>query len=171
MKKYILFVFGLTNEQLVIETLADLEKVSDEIKYFNGPTYSIFHFESEDSAKSIKDILKEYLDGMMESFYIFGLEGDYAIEMDEKLKAYFLDVKFSETLEKEIKSMKEYKGKKDIGIIPIKELLEAYLSTLPEKKLTVNIILDKILEKGIESLTDREKNFLDNQRRIKNGDK
>ena len=170
MKKYILFIFGLTEEQLIVETLADLEKISDEIKFFSGPTYSIYHFESKDSVEEIKQILLEYLDEMIESFFVFSLEGEHAIEMDEQLKAYFLDTKFT-NISDDLKLRKEYKGEKDIGIIPIKELLEAYLSKLPKRKMTVNEILDKILEKGIETLTQEEREFLDNQDKLIDGEK
>tara|TARA_B100001094_G_C17968763_1_gene689211 strand:+ start:60 stop:572 length:513 start_codon:yes stop_codon:yes gene_type:complete len=168
MKKYILFIFGLTEEQLIVETLSDLEKISDEIKFFSGDSYSIYHFESKDSVEDIKQILLEYLHEMIESFFIFSLEGEHAIEMDEELKAYFLDTKFT-NISDELKNSKKYKGERDIGIIPIKELLESYLSNLPKRKMTVNEILDKILEKGIESLSKEEKEFLDNQDKLING--
>jgi len=167
MKKYILFVFGFTEEQLIVETLSDLEKISDEIKFFSGPSYSIYHFESKDSVEEIRQILLDYLEEMVESFFIFCLEGKHAIEMDEELKTYFLDTKFTKPSD-ELKSDEKYKIKRDIGIIPIKELLESYLDKLPKRKLTVNEVLDKILDKGIESLTKEEKDFLDNQDKIPN---
>ena len=162
MKKYILFIFGLTEEELIVETLSDLEKISDEIKFFSGPTYSIYHFESNDDVEDIRQILLDYLDEMIESFFIFCLEGKHAIEMDEQLKTYFLDTKFTQ-LRDETKPKKE----RDIGIIPIKELLQSYLDKLPKKRLTVNSLLDKIIENGIDSLNEEEKDFLDSQGKLK----
>ena len=53
----------------------------------------------------------------------------------------------------------------------MKELLKRHLDSLPERTLTVDDMLDKILEKGLESLTKREKDFLDNQKKILNGNK
>ena len=130
MKKYILFIFGFAEEELIVETLADLEKISDEIKFFGGPTYSIYHFESKDSVEDIRQVLLDYLEEMIESFFIFSLEGEHAIEMDEQLKTYFLDTKFTKPSD-ERKSNKEGR---DIGIIPIQELLTNYLDKLPRKK-------------------------------------
>tara|TARA_R100000900_G_scaffold44662_1_gene36079 strand:+ start:217 stop:726 length:510 start_codon:yes stop_codon:yes gene_type:complete len=166
MKKYILFIFGMTEEQIIVETLSDLEKISDEIKFFSGPTYSIYHFESKDSVEDIRNILIDYLDEMIESFFLFSLEGKHAIEMDEELKTHFLHTKFT-TSSDEPKTTKDYKLKKDIGVIPIKELLQGYLDKLPKRKMTVNEILDKILEEGIDSLSEEEKEFLDNQDKLK----
>ena len=165
MKKYILFIFGFAEEELIVETLADLEKISDEIKFFGGPTYSIYHFESKDSVEDIRQVLLDYLEEMIESFFIFSLEGEPAIEMDEQLKTYFLDTKFTKPSD-ERKSNKEGR---DIGIIPIQELLTNYLDKLPKKQLTVNSLLDKIIEDGVESLNKEEKDFLDNQGKLTNG--
>ena len=165
MKKYILFIFGFAEEELIVETLADLEKISDEIKFFGGPTYSIYHFESKDSVEDIRQVLLDYLEEMIESFFIFSLEGEHAIEMDEQLKTYFLDTKFTKPSD-ERKSNKEGR---DIGIIPIQELLTNYLDKLPKKQLTVNSLLDKIIEDGVESLNKEEKDFLDNQGKLTNG--
>ena len=58
-----------------------------------------------------------------------------------------------------------------VGITPLKELLKMHLESLPERQLTVDDVLDKILEKGLESLTERERDFLDNQKKILNGKK
>ena len=165
MKKYILFIFGFAEEELIVETLADLEKISDEIKFFGGPTYSIYHFESKDSVEDIRQVLLDYLEEMIESFFIFSLEGEHVIEMDEQLKTYFLDTKFTKPSD-ERKSNKEGR---DIGIIPIQELLTNYLDKLPKKQLTVNSLLDKIIEDGVESLNKEEKDFLDNQGKLTNG--
>lgn len=165
MKKYILFIFGFVEEELIVETLSDLEKISDEIKFFSGPTYSIYHFESKDSVEDIRQVLLDYLEEMIESFFIFSLEGEHAIEMDEQLKIHFLDTKFTNPSD-ERKSSREGR---DIGIIPIQELLTSYLDKLPKKQLTINNLLDKIIKDGVESLNKEEKDFLDNQGKLTNG--
>ena len=104
--------------------------------------------------------------------------------MDEELQKYFLDAKFNnpEGLQEKLDKIKEsyvdiMKNTKDddieerIGIIPLRELLNKYLGGLPEKPLSVNTVLDKILEKGLDSLTEREKEFLDDQKRLLDGKK
>ena len=184
MKKYILILFGDVNEEMVLETISDLEEISDNIRFFTGPGHGIYHFESKDSAKKIKNILMEYLEGSIQSVFIFPLDGEHAIGMDEELQKYFLDAKFNnpEGLQEKLDKIKEsyvdiMKNTKDddieerIGIIPLRELLNKYLGGLPPKPLSVNIILDKILEKGLDSLTEREKEFLDDQKRLLDGKK
>jgi hypothetical protein len=183
MKKYILIIFGEVSEEIVMETLSDLEEVSDNIRFFTGPGQGIYHFESKETATEIKNIIIDYLGDTIQSVFIFALEGDYAIGMDEELRRYFLDAKFgnessTERLDKLketyidfIKNTEEDNIEEKIGVIPLKELLRRHLDGLPDKPLSVDSILDKILEKGLESLTKREKNFLDNQKRILDGKK
>jgi len=178
MKKYILFIFGYANEEFVLETLADLEKISDDIRFMTGDGYGIYHFESKETAKEIKDILLDYLDGTIQTLFLFSLDSEHSIEMDKDLKDAFLDAKFSQDdFEKKLKNIEnKYLGiveneEERVGLTPLKELLKMHLDKLPEKPLTVDDILDKILDKGLKSLTDREKKFLDNQRKLLNGDK
>ena len=183
MKKYILILFGNISEEMVLETLSDLEKVSDNIRFFTGTGHGVYHFESKDSAEDIKNIIMDYLQGSVQSVFIFEMDGEYALGMDEELKEVFLDAKFDNgDFEEKLDKIKEsyldmLKNKKidnedeKLGIIPLKELLKRHLDNLPEKRLTVDGLLDKILEKGLDSLTEREKKFLDNQRKKLNGKK
>ena len=178
MKKYILFIFGYTNEQFVLETLADLEKMSSDIRFMTGDGYGIYHFESKEGAEEIKEVIFDYLEGTIQTLFIFEMNNNYSIEMDKDLKTAFLDAKFSQDdFEKKLKNIEDKyldiveNEEEKIGIIPIKDLLKKHLDGLPERTLTVDIILDKILAKGIKSLTEREKDFLDNQRKLLNGDK
>jgi len=183
MKKYILILFGEVNEEIMLETLSDLEKVSDNIRFFTGPGHGIYHFESKDNAIEIKNIIIDYLEDTVQSVFVFSLEGDYAIGMDEELRRYFLDAKFeNESSTKGIDKLKRSyidiikntEGdniEEKIGIVPLKELLKRHLDGLPNKPLSVNGVLDKILENGLESLTKTEKKFLDNQKKILNGKK
>lgn len=179
MKKYLLFIFGYSNERLVLETLADLEKISDDIRFFTGDGYGIYHFQSKEGAQDIKDAIMAYMDETIQSVFVFCLEGEHSIEMDDELKDVFLDAKFdNKDLSDKLEKIKEKyinildeSMEKDIGIIPLKELLKKHLQSLPEKPLSVDTILDKILEKGIKSLTKREKDFLDNQKKLLDGDK
>ena len=183
MKKYILILFGEVSEEIMLETLSDLEKVSDNIRFFTGPGHGIYHFESKDNATEIKNIIIDYLEDTVQSVFVFSLEGDYAIGMDEELRRYFLDAKFgnensTKRLDKLNKSyidlIKNTEGddiEEKIGILPLKELLKRHLDGLPDKLLNVDGVLDKILEKGLNSLTKREKAFLDNQKKLLDGNK
>ena len=179
MKKYLLFIFGYSNERLILETLADLEKISEDIRFFTGDGYGIYHFESKEDAESIKDAIMIHMEGTVQSVFVFSLDGEHSIEMDKDLKDAFLDAKFNENnlsekldkIREKYLDVLEESVEEQIGIIPLKELLRKHLASLPEKPLTVDDILDKILEKGLKSLTEREKNFLDNQKRLLDGDK
>tara|TARA_R110001599_G_scaffold212336_2_gene409981 strand:+ start:6341 stop:6892 length:552 start_codon:yes stop_codon:yes gene_type:complete len=183
MKKYILILFGDVSEEIMLETLSDLEKVSDSIRFFTGPGHGIYHFESKDNATDIKNIITDYLEDTIQSVFIFCLEGDYAIGMDEELRRYFLDAKFGDKdptkglnklKESYIDIIRKTAGddiEETLGIIPLKELLKRHLGGLPEKTLSVNGVLDKILENGLESLSEAERNFLDNQKKRLNGKK
>lgn len=179
MKKYLLFIFGYTNEEFVLQVLADLEETSVDIRFFTGDGYGIYHFESKDGADDIRDTLSEELGTLIQSMFVFSLEGEHSIDMDEELKDVFLDAKFDNRnideklgkIEEKYQNIIDEADEDKIGIIPLKELLRKHLDSLPEKRLTVDDMLDKILEKGLESLTKREKDFLDNQKRILDGKK
>ena len=179
MKKYLLFIFGYSDERIVLETLADLDKISDDIRFFTGDGYGIYHFESKEGAQEIKDAVMVHMEGMVQSVFVFCLEGEHSIEMDKELKDVFLDAKFDnkdlsdrfDKIKEKYINILDESMERDIGIIPLKELLKKHLQSLPEKPLSVDEILDKILEKGIKSLTKREKDFLDNQKKLLDGDK
>ena len=102
--------------------------------------------------------------------------------MEQNLREAFLETKFDkEAFQDRLKKIKnkylesiddlDDNEEERVGVTPLKELLQMHLESLPERPLTVDDVLDKILEKGLESLTEREKDFLDNQKRILDGKK
>tara|TARA_R110000803_G_scaffold47825_5_gene99612 strand:- start:5188 stop:5682 length:495 start_codon:yes stop_codon:yes gene_type:complete len=164
MRRFLLFVFGVVPDEIILETLADLENVSSDIRFFSGSDYGIYHFQSKQDIGGIHDLILEYLDGMTESFFIFPLDGEHTVEMDDELKSHFLEGKMGDFDDETDPSL--FSGLEKGEIMPIKDLLSKYLEELPEKKLSVDEILDKINKEGVESLSKREKDFLDNQDKL-----
>jgi hypothetical protein len=120
------------------------------------------------------------LDDVVEQYFLMEATENVDIKMDRKLKKDFLNIdgvkKENKNKEVDVEKLSEEKKKK-LGdmmefILPLSGTNFEFPMEFkrPESpKPTVDQILDKISEKGIESLTKEEKQILDNYGKRKNG--
>lgn len=183
-KRYMLFIFG---------DFSEMENFIDDISYqlitvvtsqylkFNyGEFGLVLHFKTDETFLELKDYIDMCLEGQVEQYFLMEATENVDIKMDRKLKKDFLNIdgvkkenknkkvdveKLSEEKEKRLGNIMEF-------ILPLSD--ENFKFPIKVKrpespKPTVDQILDKISEKGIESLTKEEKQILDNYGKRENG--
>lgn len=169
--KYILFVYRCDdkkNETEYVNGIAhEISPIvkSDEIKFIFGETNAVFHFETEMSFPEL-NIYMDLVSKDFENFtYFLVPKGkNFASNMDETNLNHLMEL---------YPNKRKRKNKKSFFELPKisfneEEFIKNYLSSIDNKEnnedictLTVDEILDKILDKGITSLTESEKNKLD----------
>lgn len=183
-KRYMLFIFGdfTEMENFIDEISYQLVTVvsSEYLKFNYGEFGMVLHFRSKDEFGELKDYVDMCLEGQVEQYFLMEATENVDIKMDRKLKKDFLNIdgvkKENKNKEVDVEKLSEEK-KKRLGnimdfIVPLSEdILEFPIKfKIPEKpKPTADQILDKISEKGIESLTKEEKEILDNYGKRENG--
>ena len=171
--KYILFTYRCDDKKnetefirRIAEEISPVVK-SDEIKYIFGDTSSVFHFETEMCLPEL-NIYIDLVSKDFENFTYFLLPKgrNFASNMEEENLNHLMEL---------YPNKKKRKSSKNVFQLPKiefndEEFIKNYLSSIEikEKKedicnLTVDEILDKILDQGMDSLTIAEKNKLDEQ--------
>ena len=177
---YMLFLFG---------DFSDLESITQELsmqflpfvtspflKYTYGEFGVVFHFRSAETFTDLKEYVDMSLNEIVDQYYLMEATKNVDIKMDRKLKKDFLNI------DGETKKEQQKTGTIDVDS-KIKERREELKNFTfefmlpmdfnpkkePDYLPTVDEILDKISEKGIETLTEKEKEILDNYGKRKNG--
>jgi hypothetical protein len=177
---YMLFLFG---------DFSDLESITQELsmqflpfvtspflKYTYGEFGVVFHFRSGEIFTDLKEYVDMSLNEIVDQYYLMEATKNVDIKMDRKLKKDFLNI------DGETKKEQQKTGTIDVDS-KIKERREELKNFTfefmlpmdfnpkkePDYLPTVDEILDKISEKGIETLTEKEKEILDNYGKRKNG--
>lgn len=181
---YMLFIYGdfIDSENLIQELCAQFLPLvtSSYLKYTYGEFGVVLHFRSDELFSELKEYVDMVLNEITEQYFLMETTENYDIKMPKKLKKDFLnidgDTKKEETKtgtinvdtvinerREELKNFTfEFLMPEDF--IPLNQMMNAEIE-YP----TVDEILDKISEKGIETLTEKEKEILDNYGKRKNG--
>jgi hypothetical protein len=181
---YMLFIYGdfIDSENLIQELCAQFLPLvtSPYLKYTYGEFGVVLHFRSDELFSELKEYVDMVLNEITEQYFLMETTENYDIKMPKKLKKDFLnidgDTKKEETKtgtinvdtvinerREELKNFTfEFLMPEDF--IPLNQMMNAEIE-YP----TVDEILDKISEKGIETLTEKEKEILDNYGKRKNG--
>jgi hypothetical protein len=183
-KRYMLFIFGdFTEMENFIDDISYqlVTVVSSEYLKFNyGEFGMVLHFRTKETFIELKEYVDMCLDGVVEQYFLMEATENVDIKMDRKLKKDFLNIdgvkKENKNKEVDVEKLSEEKQKK-LGdmmefILPLSETNFEFPIKFerPQKpKPTVDQILEKITDKGIESLTKEEKQILDNYGKRENG--
>ena len=163
MKKYLLIIFGnfesddVTQEiALTITPLVD----SPNLKFQKSNGSLMFHFASEISQEEIDDYIVGSLFDICSSFVLTEFTDKVSIHLPDGLKEHLLDLENTSddihiNMTPNVRSMNEEEEDDDFVAL----LLEGLKKNV--KKPTLDYILDKILSKGPESLTQFEKDTLE----------
>ena len=155
--KYLLFVYyseGEKTEEEIHQIASELAPIvdSDEIKYVDGPTHVVLNFVTEMSQSE----LSIYVDIMTEDI------GDFRYILIPTPKSV------SSNMEPEhLKHLLDIKGQYDEDNVVSTNFIDFLKESLGERNqsicyLTIDEILEKIKENGVDSLTKEEKEKLDN---------
>ena len=180
--KYLLFVFGTYDENhFVLEKVGEiLERIaSSDVKYRLGPTGGIFSFESLSNSEKIDENVYGYLSVFSAMYFITPLNEDvfYGIQDEEICKQLIGEIEEEDDnlsgeqnmehnlsdISEELKSISnESKTMTDEELRNFMKRIIDIEETLEKLKIpSLDDILDKINECGIENLTQLEKELLD----------
>lgn len=171
--KYLLFVYPCedTWDEIVsnVEIAEELSKVSksDDIKYVYGESHTLFHFDSDMSSTELVDYVDLIKDDVGDFMFVL-LEGFKSIESNmptESLESLLKLNRRGRPPKKKNRLKNIFEKKQDV--FDIQGFMEEHRKRVEDFlknnvcDLTIDEILDKIIDQGINSLTTAEKNKLD----------
>ena len=169
--KYLLFVYPCedTWDENVsnVEIASELSKISksDDIKYVYGESHTLFHFDSDMSPTELADYVTLIKDDVGDFMFVL-LEGFKSIESNmptESLEGLMKLNRRGRPPRKKNRLKNIFENKE----FDIKKFMDEHNTRVLEFlnkstcNLTIDEILDKISQKGINSLTKAEKDKLD----------
>ena len=171
-----LFIYGdfIESEILIQELSGQMLPLisSPYLKYTYGEFGVVFHFRSDEIFSELKEYFDMVLNEITEQYFLIETtSSNIDIKMPKKLKKDFLsidgEVKKEENKTGEINVEAKLKERREeLKNFTFEFLLPADFPSMGNRieilDPTVDEILDKIVEKGIESITEREKQILDN---------
>jgi hypothetical protein len=176
-KQFMLFMFGdfVDNESFVLHDVSYqlITVVSSKFMKFNyGEFGMVINFRTKETFEDLKEYVDMCMNEIVEQYFLMEVTSNIDIKMEQKLKRDFLNIdgvkKPTKTKGVSKDDLTEEKKKRISGmmefIFPLTEGEIKFPFNREEKKEkpTVDQILDKISEEGIESLTEEEKQILDN---------
>ena len=165
---YLLFVYH--NEDMKTPDVttknigAELSKImsSNQVKFMFGEKHSIYHFASDFSLDEIDDFLC-LVSAEFEDFNYFLTQKTKNVKsnFDQDNLMHLLTLR--NTNSRRQTPPRSFEFKLDVGSDEFARIAENIMGLLPKKgcELTMDELLDKINDQGINSLTEEEKNKLD----------
>lgn len=179
---YMLFIYGdfIDSENLIQELCTQFLPLvtSPYLKYTYGEFGVVLHFRSDELFSELKEYVDMVLNDITEQYFLMETTENYDIKMPKKLKKDFLNID-GDTKKEETKTgtinvdTVINERREELKNFTFEFLMPADFNQMVQKEPdylpTVDEILDKISEKGIETLTEKEKEILDNYGKRKNG--
>lgn len=185
-KKYVLFVFGQfkTEDDIVQELITECATIieSNYMKFIFNPNSFIAHFTSRLPFEDLKEHFDNVLSLQVEQYFLSEMTNEFAVGMNPDLMEGLFNL---DEDNKEISHVSMKMILEDLNSVGENGLMD-FLQNLPkiiEKAMTEDLenikpsiikkvvsldeVLDKITEEGIESLTEEEKQILENYARGK----
>jgi hypothetical protein len=176
--QYMVFVFGdLTESENVTQYITNqlLPIVSSEFLKFTYGEYGIvLNFRSNETFDDLKEYIDMAFSDLTDQYFLLEVTKNFDIKMPRKMKKDFLniddeikkDTTKTGSLSKDETYKIDLKDKKTITfdfLLPVYDtMFENIKESIVEEEPSIDDILDKISEKGIESLTKKETEFLEN---------
>lgn len=185
-KKYVLFVFGQfkTEDDIVRELIDECATIieSNYMKFIFNPNSFIAHFTSKLPFEELKKHFDNVLSLQVEQYFLSEMTNEFAVGMNPDLMEGLFNL---DDDNKEISHVSMKMILEDLNSVGENGLMD-FLQNLPkiiEKAMTEDLenikpsiikkvvsldeVLDKITEEGIKSLTEEEKQILENYARGK----
>jgi len=180
---YMLFIFGDFDEQENLATNLSSQLLtvvsSPFLKFTYGEYGVVFHFRSKEVFSDLKEYIDMGMSEITEQYFLMEVTKNMDIKMPRKLKKDFLNIdgeeKKKETktgeinVESKLKERREELRNFTFEFLMPTDFNQMVQKNEPDYLPTVDEILDKISENGIESLTEKEKEILDNYGKRKDG--
>ena len=165
---YLLFVYhndDMKTPDVTTKNIgAELSKImsSNQVKFMFGEKHSIYHFASDFSLDEIDDFLC-LVSAEFEDFNYFLTQKTKNVKsnFDQDNLMHLLTLR--NTNSRKQTPPRSFEFKLDVGGDEFARIAENIMGLLPKKgcELTMDELLDKINDQGINSLTEEEKNKLD----------
>jgi len=177
-KNYFLFIVGnFTNPSTVNSNVTDIIHTltmllnENTLRYIHHDNLMVCHFQSTETLEEIDWMLTNTFNEEVTAYFLLPKPRQMGVRLDKELEKHLTDLKSKPNTDKPTIDENIGDGFKHIGELfsSMKEDMEIIFK-LPDNKFdiplvtyTVDDILDKISETGIDSLTIEEKNFLDQE--------
>ena len=180
---YMLFIFGDFDEQENLATNLSSQLLtvvsSPFLKFTYGEYGVVFHFRSKEVFSDLKEYIDMGMSEITEQYFLMEVTKNVDIKMPRKLKKDFLNIDGEEkkkenktgeiNVESKLRERKEELRNFTFEFLMPTDFNQMVQKNEPDYSPTVDEILDKISENGIESLTEKEKEILDNYGKRKDG--
>ena len=180
---YMLFIFGDFDEQENLATNLSSQLLtvvsSPFLKFTYGEYGVVFHFRSKEVFSDLKEYIDMGMSEITEQYFLMEVTKNVDIKMPRKLKKDFLNIDGEEkkkenktgeiNVESKLRERKEELRNFTFEFLMPTDFNQMVQKNEPDYLPTVDEILDKISEKGIETLTEKEKEILDNYGKRKDG--
>lgn len=174
--KYFLMLFARfgTNKKLLTDILCQFDQIltSKYLKYQEGEDCVIVHFETDETLKNVKEYCRMVLDDTVGNYILFPNNKNVYLSFPEEFKEHLLDLETNTfNFDNPIDIIWEDEDDEDDDDIlseiyrknnkkpPLEQLLSS-LNTQTEQQLSLDELLDKVQNKGLKSLTKKEKEQL-----------
>ena len=170
-KKYFLLLMGdfsePENEKLLLDLLLQLEPIisSQFMKYQKGDDFLLAHFESEDSKKDLSEFLNLVLGETLKNYMLFANSRNNIISLKPEIMDMLMDLENDYHEEDDDDDDDESIDISDImseleNDSSPKSIFEQILKNQKFGKELPKPTLDELLDKGIENLTEKERELL-----------
>jgi hypothetical protein len=181
--QYMLFVFGdLAESSEITQYISSqlLTIVSSQfLKYTYGEYGIVFNFRSNETFDDLKEYVDMALSDLTDQYFLLETTKNFEIKMPRKMKKDFLnidnqlsnDTPIAGSVSKEDKPKFNWEDKKMITfdfLLPVINQDFENITEEIEEEPSIDDILDKISDRGIDSLTKRETEILENYGKRKN---
>jgi len=172
--KYLLFVYGdYTNKPNHIgaigDILSELTKTKS-VKYQHGEAGGIFHFESQQNIKNIGKYLEQTITDLTAMFFLVPMTDEVLISVDDTVMKHLFNLEDDEVSKNFSFDINKTITKEDSDRTVaelVNEIAKSLVDDLTIKKEKVEVkptldeLLDKINNCGLNNLTKEEKQLLD----------
>lgn len=169
MNNYLLTVIGsFESEEICKDIALSITPIVDSpnLKFQHAKGVLIFHFASEVSQEEIYDYIGSILFGITESFILTEMTDKVSVSMPSDIKEHLFDLENSSSDIELNLDMNRVKNNLDFPEEEEEDFVALLLEEMKDKRIfkkpSLDQLLDKVLNNGIESLTRFEKDILDN---------
>lgn len=168
-KNYLLFILGdfkdINTSLNQIISILGFVIGGPSLKYIHHDNLILAHFESYDTLEDIHFYLNTTFDEDIISYFLVPKPRKLGMRLDEELEKHLINL-HSNTLKLDEDTIKEKLGE---NLYHVNETLQEYsnrfinktIDKSKKKTYTLDEVLEKIYDEGVDSLTEDEKNFLD----------
>tara|TARA_B110000977_G_C10943855_1_gene441899 strand:- start:29 stop:568 length:540 start_codon:yes stop_codon:yes gene_type:complete len=165
---YTLIILNKGIEKNVVDIAEDISVIanSEKVKYFFNDTHHIYTFKSNESFNIIKEWSEMMLTDFKSGYLLLPYDVENSlIELPKDVKTHLFESNVGEINEKEIIENINDKLKDEFQLlieenINFEEEDEIVNIRNKKRKKSLNEILDKIYDKGIDSISENEKQIL-----------